>query len=198
MAVLKWLSAGDRFPYGIIHIHHNTGEYADQALKFVASAFQDYCFDLFVKRVKGSPPKGLSKEAWWREQRYNLFQEVLDDTGKDYPIVLAHNLDDCVEQYIISTLLRYSRNEVISYNGPSNTIRPFRTWKRSEIKAYALRNGLKWVEDPSNKNTKFLRNNVRINLIPRILAINPGLYNTIKKLIMGEKNGDKVCQLERT
>jgi tRNA(Ile)-lysidine synthase TilS/MesJ len=62
MSALHWLARGNRMPYAIIHVHHNTGAYADRALQFVAKHYQDYCFDLIVKHVKGVPPQGASKE----------------------------------------------------------------------------------------------------------------------------------------
>lgn len=184
MSALYWMKQGGRLPYAIIHVHHNTGDYADRALEFVKRTYSEYCFDLFVKNIKDVPPKGESKEAWWRTERYKLFQEVLDETGKDYPIVLAHNLDDCVEQYLMKTCIRLSNNKLISYNGPANTIRPFLTWKKSEIIDYAQRNNIEWVEDPSNTNTKFLRNNIRHNLLPLVTAMNPGIHAQIKKMIL--------------
>jgi tRNA(Ile)-lysidine synthase len=191
MSSLHWLSKGGRMPYGIIHIHHNTGEYADKALKFVVENYQKYCFDLFVTKIKESPPSGFSKESWWREQRYRLIQELVDKTGKDYPTILAHNLDDCVEQYIMNTLIRMKRRDIINYNGPSNTIRPFRAWKKSEILSYAYKNKLEWIEDPSNRNTSFVRNKVRLELLPKILEINPGLYRFVKSLVIKEKHEEK-------
>ncbi len=186
MAVLHWLSKGSRKPYGIIHVHHNTGSYADAASKFVGERYKDYCDNFFLERVTSSPPKGTSKESWWREQRYTLFDKVIRDTKKDYPIILAHNLDDCVEQYIISTTIRIKRHPIISYRGPSNTIRPFRTWPKKEIIAYAQRNGLQWLEDPSNTNTNFVRNKVRHEVLPMIAKINPGIYSHVKRLIIHE------------
>jgi len=186
MAILHWMAQGGRMPYVIIHVHHNTGQYADDALAFVTEAYKHYCFDLFVKKVTGVPPEGESKEAYWREQRYALFQEVLDDTGKKYPIVLAHNLDDCVEQYIMKTVLRPGKDLIIPYNGPSNTIRPFRTWRKDKIIDYAKRNNIKWIDDPSNKDIKFLRNWVRNILLPTIRLKNPGIYRQVKSLVLKE------------
>jgi tRNA(Ile)-lysidine synthase len=184
MSCLHWMKQGGRLPYGIIHVHHNTGDYADRALEFVERTYTEYCFDLFVKNVQGTPPKGESKEAWWRIQRYKLFQDVLDETGKDYPIVLAHNLDDCVEQYLMKSCVRISEKKLISYKGLSNTIRPFLTWKKSEIIDYAKRNNIEWIEDPSNTNTDFLRNNIRHTLLPLVIKMNPGIHNQVKKMIL--------------
>lgn len=186
VSALHFLAQGRRKPKAIIHVHHNTGAYADTALQFVEEIYPQYSYQLIVKRVKGTPPPGASKEAWWREQRYNLFTEAKNDWNSELPIVLAHNLDDCVEQYVMSTMIRPKRNPIIQYNGPSNTIRPFRMWAKTEILDYARRNNLRWVEDPSNQNTDFTRNKVRHELLPMITRINPGIYKHVRKLIEHE------------
>lgn len=185
-AALHWLSQGRRFPLGIIHVNHNTGKYADDAMEFVTSIASKYTSNTFVKKIKDPIPPRTSKEAWWRAQRYKLFNEVLEATGKPYPIVLAHNLDDCVEQYIMSTLVRIKRYPLISYYGPTNTIRPFRTWSRDQIKNYVISNKLSWIEDPSNSDTKYTRNMIRKDVVPLIKKLNPGIYNYVKSLIINE------------
>lgn len=193
MAALHWLVRGGRMPYGIIYVHHNTGNYADEAMKLVSSEALKYGVNIFIHKITDTPPKGASKEAWWREQRYLAFDKlVLDDNTyndglrSDCPIVLGHQLDDCVEQYIMSTMIRIKKNPIINYHGPANTIRPFRTWKKSDILEYAKRNSVKWVEDPSNTNTLFTRNKVRHDLMPIITGMNPGIYKHVKRLILNE------------
>lgn len=185
MSVLKWLSEGNRLPFGIIYVHHNTGNYADQALDFVVKNTTDYSDQLFIYRIEGKPPRGTSKEDWWRDNRYKAFQQIIDKT-QNYPIILGHNLDDCVEQYIMSTMIRIRTNTIINYNGPSNTIRPFRTWKKRDIIEYAQNKGIKWIEDPSNTDTSFTRNKVRHDLLPIIANMNPGIYRHVKQLILNE------------
>lgn len=188
MASLNWMLAGNRKPKAVIYINHNTGDYANKAEDFVFEYCKSKKIDAISNKITQTPPKGVSKEAWWRSQRYNLFNSILEEESVPYPIVLAHNLDDCVEQYIISTLVRFNPNKIIAYNGPSNTIRPFRTWSRKEINTYVTKHNLTWIEDPSNTNTKYLRNNVRHNILPLISNLNPGIYKYVKNLIIKEKN----------
>lgn len=187
MAALHFLARGRRYPHGIIYIHHNSGEYADKAMQFIQEYCKYYTSNIHVKRVTGTAPKGESQEAWWRAERYRLFQEVLDETGHpDFPIVLAHQLNDCLEQYVLSTFVRPRSYKLINYEGMSNTIRPFRTWSRDEINSYAFRHGVTWIEDPSNCNIKFQRNYIRHQVIPHLLALNPGLLKQVKNMIINE------------
>lgn len=187
MAAVNWLLEGKRKPYGIIHIHHNTGDYANNAADFVFDFCRQKAIDCYSLKIQGTPPVGVSKEAWWRQKRYEFFNTITTQLGKPYPIVLAHNLDDCVEQYIMSTLIRIKSYPIIGYYGPSNTIRPFRTWSREKILQYAKRKGISWVEDPSNSDTKYVRNKIRHELLPIIKTMNKGIYSHVKSLIINEE-----------
>jgi tRNA(Ile)-lysidine synthase len=182
VSVLHWLSKSNRLPLALLYVHHNTGDYASKAENHVRKLGIDYKTPVIVHYVDGYPPKSESKEAWWRKERYSFFQ-----TFTDFPIILAHHLDDCVEQYIMSSLVRLKSYKLISYNGPSNTIRPFRTWTKKEIYTYARKHKLEWIEDPSNTNNSYCRNKIRNILLPEVLKLNPGIYKLVKNMILNEE-----------
>ena len=52
-------------------------------------------------------------------------------------------------------------------------IRPLLFASRKEILEYAVQNRIPFREDSSNRSTKYLRNKIRLGLIPRIREINP-------------------------
>lgn len=188
MAALNFLMEGNRKPASILHINHNTGEYAERANYFVRLRAEQYSCDYYDYKAGLYPGIG-SKEEHWRNQRYAFFDRIQVDSP--LPIILAHNLDDCVEQYISNRLIRPRRAFTISYRGPSNTIRPFRTWKKTDIREYLDRQGLPSVEDPSNRDTAFTRNKIRHEVIPKLLEMNPGLYRFVTKGIMEEAKKEK-------
>jgi tRNA(Ile)-lysidine synthase len=177
MAALHWLDKQSRRDslLGVLHVNHNTGEFANIAEEHV----NNHCYfeDITLKRLRldSEPPKGESKEKWWRDRRYEFFKSFND------PVILAHNFDDCLEEYIMCTMVRGYSSTIPYSNG--NCVRPFRLWKRSSIEEYAIKNNLKWVEDPSNTNTKHKRNYIRHVLVPQLLELNPGLYNIVRKVI---------------
>ena len=76
----------------VLHYNHGTGQYADEATELV----RDYCstHGLFciIGRNWDKMPDGVSREAWWRDQRYKFFEEATNR-----PIITAHHLDDQVE-----------------------------------------------------------------------------------------------------
>lgn len=126
------------------------------------------------RKISGTPPKN-SHECWWRRERYKIFHSF------DIPVVTAHHLDDCVENWIWSSMR--GEPSIIPYNN-KNVIRPFRTVRKEGIIAWAERKGLKWVEDESNKDTRFTRNFIRHEMIESCLRVNPGLYTMVRNMVL--------------
>jgi tRNA(Ile)-lysidine synthase TilS/MesJ len=177
MAGLHWLNQKPGRVSGVIHVDHNT-EFGVVGYQNVVSYCADIGLPVLYSKVNDSPPAGVSKEEWWRNQRYTFFEK-----WSHTPIVTCHTLDDCIEQYVISKLIRFSGNEVIPYYGPANTIRPFRTWKKEDIYTYCFRYGIPYVDDPSNIGEDNLRAQLRSKVIPDILEINPGMYRQVTRLV---------------
>ena len=180
MAALHWLntpSNRSRFN-GVIHINHGTGEYADSAFRLVLN----YCLNNKItfkgRAIEGSPPQGESKENWWRQQRYNIFREFGD------AVIIAHHLDDCVEEYVMCTMVRGFSSTIPYQHG--NCVRPFRLWRKKDIYDYADRHNVPWIEDPSNQDTGYKRNLIRYELLPTAYKLNPGLHKIVARLIERE------------
>lgn len=186
ISAFHWLLAGNRKPFSIIHINHNTGKYADQCNQLVKELASKHNITFHTKKLDSKPPSCVSAEAWWRERRYEFFDEIHKLVGLELPIILAHNLDDVLEQYIISTTVRIKSYKLISYKGPSNVIRPFLTWRKNAIIAYAKQHNLKFHNDPTNYESLYLRSAIRNQIVPLLLNLNPGLYKLMKKLLIEE------------
>ena len=164
----------------VLHVHHNTGDFADSAQKLVRSYCESSDIDLSIYRVTEEVAIGDSRENHWREQRLRFFRD--EHNVHNLPIVLAHNMDDCFEEYIICTMLRGYSGTIPYQNGPC--IRPFRTWTRQDIRGYASRFKVPSIEDPANKEyTKYLRAKVRMHVAPKIRNLNPGIYKIVEKVI---------------
>lgn len=161
---------------GVVHINHGTA-HAPEAERFVRSYCKMTKLPVMMYRVPGSPPKGESKECWWRDQRYGCFNAVPGDA----PIILAHNFDDCLEEYLMCVMVRGYQGTIPYSHG--RCVRPFRLWKKENIRAYAERESVLFTEDPSNADTKFKRNYIRKHIVPHALKINPGLYKIVKRVI---------------
>lgn len=105
-------------------------------------------------------------ENKWRQVRFNFFSQIKAKYNAD-KIALAHTKNDQAETLLLHLLrgsglnglsaMRYKRDDII---------RPLLDVKREEILKYIEENSINFATDSSNKNTKFLRNKVRLELLP--------------------------------
>lgn len=112
---------------------------------------------------------GLSLQDAGRRIRYRFFKTLLLK-HQAQKIALAHQADDQVET-ILLRLLRGSGLRGLRGMLPirqMTVIRPLlETW-RSEIESYAAENGIPYLTDSSNLKKDYLRNRLRLDLIPFI------------------------------
>lgn len=177
MASLHWLTQTPGRVQGVIHINHGT-DFSVLCQAEVGAYCAKLGLPILYGKINNPPPPGRSKEDYWREGRYSFFKKWCA-----IPIVTCHTLDDCIEEYVINKLIRFSEGKVIRYYGPCNTIRPFRTWKKSDIYAYCERHSVPYVDDPSNIGNENLRARLRSEVVPAMLDINPGMYRQVARLV---------------
>ncbi|MBM3404906.1 MAG: tRNA lysidine(34) synthetase TilS [Bacteroidetes bacterium] len=188
---------------------------ADEA--FIRELAKKYRVPVFVKRFDTAgyaKKKGISIQMAARELRYNWFEEIRKNEGYDW-IATAHHLDDQIETFFIN-LLRGTGISGLGGIMPRNgkIIRPILFATRKEILAYAKQHKLSFREDSSNTSKKYLRNRIRLDLIPLIEEIQPEFQSIMadnirrlketndiflasmagirKKLIRKSKDGDQV------
>ena len=175
MAVVDFLSR--KHEVTIAYFNHRT-QHGEKAAEFVSR----YCGDNNIVMPYGSPrsQKGSkeSQEEYWRRERY----EFLSELG---PVVTCHHLDDCVETYIWSSL--HGTPKVIPLTR-NNVIRPFLTTRKQDLIYWCESHNVPWIEDESNKNSRYTRNYIRNELMPHALHVNPGLPKLVKKIVEGKQN----------
>jgi tRNA(Ile)-lysidine synthase len=195
MAALHFLNRNPERVVSAIHINHGTGDFASISEDRVVEFCKELDVPLRIIPISPDPPdKGESKEAYWREQRYLFFNnEATVVHPEGLPVVVAHNMDDCFEEYIMCTMKRGFSGTIPYQHGAS--IRPFRLWKRNDIEDYARRHKIHWVEDPTNRDyTKFTRARIRMHIVPRIRNFNPGIYRVVEKVIREQDERDRLIK----
>ncbi|SMG23360.1 tRNA lysidine(34) synthetase TilS [Arenibacter troitsensis] len=116
-----------------------------------------------------------------RELRYNWFSQIMENHHIK-TLVTAHHADDSLETFIINLSRGTGIEGLSGIPSLTNTIsRPLLQFSRTEIKKYAEANALHWREDASNENTKYLRNNIRHNIIPKLKELNPHFLENFLK-----------------
>ncbi|MCK4411982.1 MAG: tRNA lysidine(34) synthetase TilS [Candidatus Eisenbacteria sp.] len=75
---------------------------------------------------------------------------------------------------------------------PIEVLRPLLGFRRAELRAIAGQLGLRWVEDRSNEDPRFLRNRVRHELLPHLAGYNPRIVETLAQLAQWQRLEDRV------
>lgn len=171
MAVATFLKSHPKMSkrVDILNINHGT-EFGHEAASFLA----DYFKDVKISYIDTDVPSGVSQEEHWRNERYKIF------TGFDCPVITAHSLDDCVEQWVFSSL--HGKPQVIPYSH-ANVIRPFRLTPKQNFIDWCTHKNIPWLEDKSNEDTRYMRNLIRHKLLPIAREVNPGLSKVVAKKV---------------
>lgn len=126
---------------------------------------------------------GVSLQMAARELRYQWFEDLIEEHGYAY-LATGHHGDDSVETFLINIIrgtgiagLHGIQNKI------NNIIHPLLFTTREEIDKYAKENDIKFVEDSTNKSTKYTRNKLRHEVIPLIMEISPNFQRTVLKEI---------------
>ncbi len=124
----------------------------------------------------------LSLEEAARTLRYVFFKEMLGKY-KAQKIATAHTLDDQAET-VLMRILRGSGGVGLSAIPPVSEgiiIRPLIENPRAEIEEFLRMKGIDWVKDSSNFARDFLRNRIRLELIPELKKYNPKIKETLSR-----------------
>lgn len=125
--------------------------------------------------------KKLSTQMAARELRYHWFDELCETLQFDY-IFTAHHANDNLETVLINFIRGTGLDGLTGIPDKNDCIRrPLLPFTRKQIEDFAHENHLKWREDSSNQSLKYFRNKVRIEVIPKLLELNPQLLESFGK-----------------
>jgi len=122
----------------------------------------------------------VSTQMAARTLRYRWFEQIRDQ-HKYTVIALAHHQNDAIE----TILLNLTRGTGIAgLHGilPKNgtLVRPLLFLNRDEIQTFVGELKIPYREDSSNASTKYARNKIRLEVIPRLKELNPSLERTFE------------------
>src|SRR3989304_3812799 len=170
----------------VCHLNHNLrGKESERDFRFVKrmAGNLNLPFEgkkLFVKEVKSR--RGESLQQWARGKRLKF----LKDAAKKHrakKIALGHNLNDQAET-VLMRLIKGSGTSGLAGMAPVREafIRPLIETQREDIERYAIKNNLKYAVDSTNRSLKYLRNRIRLELIPFIeKQYNPNIIETLAR-----------------
>jgi tRNA(Ile)-lysidine synthase len=155
---------------------------ADQWLEFCERLAKKYQVHFDFRLLHFADPSQGNIEARARAERYDALSELCIEHGIE-DLLLAHHQNDQAETVLLQ-LLRGSgvaglsgmplQRTKVNHGAPITLWRPLLNQSRVELEAYAKEHKLQWVEDPSNQNTRYRRNAIRKQIIPKLEKIQPG------------------------
>jgi tRNA(Ile)-lysidine synthase len=168
------------------HIHHGLQKAADEWLLFCEALAKKYKigFDFRLLHIDTKLNAG-NIEARARAARYEALTELCVYHGIE-DLLLAHHQNDQAETVLLQLMrgagvaglsgMPESRMLASSKEHASSITlwRPLLHLRREELEAYAREHQLKWIEDPSNRSSKYRRNAIRKSILPKLESIQPG------------------------
>lgn len=121
----------------------------------------------------------MSVEMAARELRYRYFEQLRKDIGAE-GICVAHHQDDTVETVLLN-LVRGTGLRGLTGIQPRNgaILRPLLCVTRAEIEAYLATKQQDYVTDSTNLETDFVRNKIRLQVVPFLRQLNPAVSENI-------------------
>jgi tRNA(Ile)-lysidine synthase len=185
---------------GLAHCNFGLrGKQSDGDEEFTRKLAEKLRVPFFVRRFDTSAyasRQKISVQMAARELRYEWFEEVRSREKFEF-IATAHHLDDQIETFLINML----RGTGISgLHGilplQDRIIRPMMFAFRREIADYAVQNRVSFREDSSNREDKYIRNKIRLKIIPLLEEINPEFRKTITSEIGRIRQWEQVGRKE--
>ena len=174
----------------VLHVNHQLrGVDSEEEEQFVRGLADSLGLEALVRRSSRGPGN-LEQEA--RQARRAFFAEVLA-SGQANKIALGHNASDQAETVLFRFLRGSGAAGLAGMRlNHQSLLRPLLTISRADVRTWAVKEGLVWREDSSNRDLRFSRNWLRERLIPQIEArLNSGLepvLNGMAHICQGEED----------
>lgn len=185
MALAHWLAGKvDSARIVLAHVNHMLrGEEAerDEAAAREFARRTGLRFIVSKTDVKAlAKQKGMGLEECGRTVRYDFFESLAP--GENDRILTAHNADDNAETVLLNLCRGAGLDGLCGIpHRRGKILRPFLKVSREEIEEYCCINGLPFVTDSSNLSGEFVRNRVRLEVMPVLRELNPRFVEAVSQ-----------------
>lgn len=173
------------YDFAIAHCNFKLrGQASEEDALFVEEIAEELEVPFFIETFETQQlvdASGSNLQQLARELRYDWFEKVANEEGFDW-IATAHHLDDAIETTLYNWTKGCGIKGMMSIPLVRNRIvRPLLFAGKDMILAYTKKHQIAFREDSSNLQDKYSRNKLRLNVIPELRKINPGLNKTAQK-----------------
>ncbi len=150
----------------VAHIDHGWREESGKEAAFLKDVVEKEGVAFYLHRLEG----GCSGEQAAREARFSFFSEIYKKLGCG-ALVLGHQGDDQAETVLKrvlegASLFSLGGIQEVSFQRGMEIWRPLLPHSKKEIYAWLANKGLQGLQDPTNRDARFLRSRMREELIP--------------------------------
>ncbi len=182
--VLTHLCHALDFDISLAHCNFNLrGLESDEDEAFVNQLADKLSVPVFVKKFETkiyASENKLSTQVAARDLRYQWFNELCNEKSFDY-ILTGHHLDDDLETFFINLSRGTGLRGLDGIPAKINSVvRPMLVFSRNEILQFAESKQLKWREDSSNTQRDYLRNKLRLDVIPNYKEVDSRVLKMFK------------------
>lgn len=172
----------------VAHFNHNWRKSAVMDERFVRRLAGQWGLPCACASMPGRLVRAATaREERGRAQRLRFFQRLAKKINAR-AIMLGHTQDDLVET-VLMHILRGSGLQGMRGMLPHRRIqgayliRPLLGVRKKDILAYLERNGIRYRQDPTNRQDQFLRNRIRLELLPLLeKRYNPGIRGILANM----------------
>ena len=166
-----------------VHVNHQIQQQSGDWEIHCRSVCEELHIPFHLLRVHGKARAGESPEAAARTARYRALADWLPTHAI---LITAQHRDDQAETLLLQLLRGAGPRGLAAM--PENSalgrgwlLRPFLAISRKAIVGYAREHRLRWIEDPSNTDTRYDRNLLRQRIMPELQQHWPGLSKVLAR-----------------
>jgi tRNA(Ile)-lysidine synthase len=164
MVLLDLLSRKSSVKLVAAHFNHGIREdsaYDMQLVKRTSKNYNTLCEVGYADLGKDSSEENA------RNHRYKFLESIRKKYSAD-KIITAHHQDDLIETAFINILRGSGHRGLVSMKINPQVLRPLTSVTKKEILKYAKEHNIKWREDSTNDDEKYLRNYIRKNISDKL------------------------------
>lgn len=144
-------------------VNHNLRESSGTEAEVTYNLMESFGIKSYVLEWNGVIKKNLEKEA--RDARYRLLIDKCHEL-KIKTLAIGHHKQDQVETFLMNVSRGSGLDGLcamprVFVKDNVRIVRPLLNINKEEMQKYLIDNGVKWIEDESNADLSFKRNNLR-------------------------------------
>ena len=163
---------------------HLRGWESDRDESFVRQLCEEHSIPLHITHFDTSAyakEHHLSIEMAARELRYEWFEQIRKKI-RALVIAVAHHRDDSVETFLLNLMRGAGINGMKGIPVKNGYIvRPLLSVSREGILDYLQAINQGYVTDSTNLEDEYMRNKIRLNILPLMKEVNPSVMETIQE-----------------